>query len=183
MNECLISVDIETTGPTPGMYSMYELGACVISKEQKCFEKKVKLLSKNSYDPEILAVMHITDVSILLGRTGMYGAKTTMRAFANWVNQVAGEKNPVFVGNNAPFDWMFVAWYFTAYGIKNPFGHSALDMKAYFMGMTGCSWDKATFKNMAQYAGMPFEKLPHRALDDAIIQGKIFSALLCSQRK
>jgi ribonuclease T len=28
--ECLISVDVETSGPIPGDYSMLSLGACVV---------------------------------------------------------------------------------------------------------------------------------------------------------
>lgn len=180
--ECFISVDIEATGPTPGQYSMYELGACVVGNKQECFEKKVRLLSKNSYDTKTLDAMQIANVDTLLKRTGTHHAKTVMRAFANWVQELAGDNTPVFVANNAPFDWMFIAWYFKQFGIDNPFGHTALDMKAYFMGLTKCPWKKATLKHMAEYTGIPFEKLPHRALDDAIIQGKIFAELLDIER-
>ena len=42
--------------------------------------------------------------------------------------------------SNAPFDWSFINYYFHKYLGMNPFGFSALDVKAYYMGATGCSW-------------------------------------------
>ncbi len=177
-NECFISVDIETTGPVPGLYSIYELGACVLGTEEIQFMRKVTLLSKNSYDTKTLKAMHIANIAILLKRKDAVSPYEALSNFADWVRKVAGSKNPVFVANNAPFDWMFIAWYFKKFGIENPFGHSALDMKAYFIGKTGCAWKDATLRNMAVYVGIPFTTLLHRAVDDAIIQSKIFSALI-----
>lgn len=182
MSECFISVDIEATGRTPGKYSMYELGACVVRDEQACFTRKIQLRSKNSHDSETLMAMHIVHVGMLLERTDTHTPKRAMCDFAEWVKRVSGERTPVFVGNNAPFDWMFVAWYFEQYKIANPFGHSALDMKAYFMGLTNCAWKDATLKHMAEYAGILFQQLPHRAVEDAIMQSRIFSALLSLPR-
>ncbi len=177
-NECFIMVDIETTGPVPGLYSMYELGACVVGEEEMQFMRKVTLLSKNSYDTETLVAMHVANVDVLVKRKGASSPREVLSSFADWVRKVAGSKNPVFVANNASFDWMFIAWYFKKFGIENPFGHSALDMKAYFMGKTGCAWNDATLRNMAAHVGIPFATLPHRAIDDAIIQSKIWSALI-----
>src|SRR3989344_2293259 len=180
--ECFISVDIETTGPVPGLYSLYELGACVIGDENLQFRTDLRLLPLERHTNEALKAVGIDDIHTLEG----WGITSTTKAvvsFSRWVRKVALKSKPVFVANNAPFDWMFVAYYFAWEGVENPFGYSALDMKAYFMGMTGCSWKDATLKHMAEYANVPFGGLPHRALNDAIIQGKIFAALLHSQRK
>lgn len=177
MNECYISVDIETTGPTPGKYSMYELGVCVVGNETEQFSADIILLSPRSYSRETLKAMGTTP-SMLLNRISAEPYAKVMRKFAKWVLRTAGIKTPVFVGNNAPFDWMFIAWYFMESRVKNPFGHSALDMKAYFMGMTHSSWKEANLKQMADAASVPFVKLPHKALEDALLQSKIFSALL-----
>ena len=40
----------------------------------------------------------------------------------------------VFVGFNAPFDWSFVNYYFHRFLGHNPFGFTAVDIKAYYMG-------------------------------------------------
>ena len=178
MNECFISVDIETTGPTPGKYSMHELGACVIGEEHLQFNARLTLLPDASYDEAALSAVGIDDIRKIEFRKAT-DPREALHHFATWVKKVT-QKNatPVFVANNAPFDWMFVAWYFTQFGVTNPFGHSALDMKAYFMGLVNCSWKESTLKRMAKYAGIRFTTLPHRAVDDAIIQSQIFSALL-----
>ncbi len=177
MNACYISVDVETTGPTPGKYDMYELGACVVGKERLRFRTNIALPPVLRYERDALRAVGIDDIRVITSRLAPE-PKVAMAKFGAWVAKVSARMRPVFVANNAPFDWMFVAWYFGEFGIANPFGHSALDMKAYFMGLTGCPWKEATLANMAKYAGIAFEKLPHRALDDAIIQSRIARSIL-----
>ncbi len=58
-----------------------------------------------------------------------------MTDFADWVTSVAGSRQPVFVGWNGGFDWMFVADYLERFAGRNPFGFAPLDMKAYIMGL------------------------------------------------
>lgn len=183
MNECFIAVDIETTGPTPGKYSMYELGACVAGEEHLQFNARITLLPGASYEEAALSAVGIDDIRKIEFRKAEDPSEA-LHHFAAWVKKVTRKgATPIFVANNAPFDWMFVAWYFKQYGIANPFGHSALDMKAYFMGLTHCSWKDATLKRMAKHAGIPFKKLPHRAQDDALIQSQIFAALIHQPRR
>ncbi len=176
MNECYISVDIEATGPTPGHYSMYELGACVVG-EMHTFERKLTLLKDAQYSIDSLRAVG-TSMSKLLRRKDVVSTAVALCEFATWTQEVARSRRIVFVANNAPFDWMFVAWYFKEFNVENPFGHSALDMKAYFMGLTKCTWEEATLATMAKYAGIEFKTLPHRALHDALVQAEIFTKLL-----
>lgn len=181
MKECLISVDIEATGAVPGHYSMYELGA--IALNTACtFERQIALLPNARCSRIALQAVGTTKAK-LKQRHRAIDPDVAMSEFAKWAScQCAPGQTPVFVANNAPFDWMFVAWYFAECGIKNPFGHAALDMKAYFMGLTACSWKEATLANMAAHAGIEFKKLPHRALEDAMIQSQIFAQLLNPKR-
>ncbi len=173
---CYISVDIETTGRTPGHYSMYELGAYVIGSDQ-IFKRKIALLPGAKHSPEALRAVG-TSLRLLRGRTGVSTAKRAIIDFGAWVHQVSYGDTPIFVANNAPFDWMFVAWYFEECRVKNPFGHAALDMKAFFMGRCGATWEQASFKQMAARTHAGVDKLPHDALLDAVIQGQIFSRLV-----
>ena len=59
-----------------------------------------------------------------------------MAELAAWVDEVApAPARPVFVGFNAPFDWMFVADYLHRFVGRNPFGHSSRDIGALYKGM------------------------------------------------
>lgn len=173
---CFISVDIETTGPTPGHYSMYELGACATTTDAT-FERKIMLLPNAKFSSASLGAVATTKEK-LLARKGLTAPKQAMRDFAEWSKDIAKGTRPVFVANNAAFDWMFIAWYFEEFNITNPFGHSALDMKAFYMGMSHVAWDKATLKDMAKYCSILPVTLPHQALRDAEIQKEIFSELI-----
>ncbi len=173
---CLISVDIETTGPTPGHYSMYELGACAITTDST-FERKIALLPNAKLSRASLEAVHMTKQK-LTQRKEVTAPTQAMRDFAEWSKGVARGARLVFVANNAPFDWMFVAWYFEEFTIANPYGHSALDMKAYYMGMSHVSWDKATLKEMAKHSSGVLATLPHLALEDAQMQKEIFLGLV-----
>jgi len=80
---------------------------------------------------------------------------------------------PVLVAINAPFDWMFVAWYFHTFLGRNPFGYSALDLKAYFAGKESYAWCNANKRSMEAFYG---GTLPHthHALDDARKVAELF---------
>ncbi len=68
-------------------------------------------------------------------------AEAAMRKLEEWVKSVADESSsPVMVGFNAPFDWSFINYYFHRFLGRNPFGFSAIDIKAYYMGVSGSSW-------------------------------------------
>ena len=60
-----------------------------------------------------------------------------MIAFRSWVEMVAGNHRAVFVGFNACYDWQFVNWYLETFTGGNPFGFGGIDIKSYFMGMSG----------------------------------------------
>jgi DNA polymerase III epsilon subunit-like protein len=106
-----------------------------------------------------------------------------MQQFADWVSaNVAANETPVFVAFNAPFDWMFIAFYFSRHLGRNPFGHKALDVKAYYMGQHNTSWQRTNFENVSRHFGMD-GKLPHNALGDAVIQADIFRAMLAEQEQ
>ncbi len=104
-----------------------------------------------------------------------------MRQFEEWLAEhILPGTRPVFTSFNAPFDWMFVDTYFQRYLGRNPFGHSALDIKAYAMGMMGSSWAATSMRELSpRYLdGRP---LSHHALGDARDQAELFRALLAQR--
>ena len=82
----------------------------------------------------------------------------------------------MLVGFNVPFDWMFVADYFHRYLGRDPFGHSALDLKAFYLGVTGSSWAGTSMNFVAEGYGLSI-MLTHNALDDARDQAALFRAV------
>ncbi|CAN7245624.1 3'-5' exonuclease [Variovorax sp. LjRoot175] len=173
MKEKYISVDVETAGPIPGEYSLLTIGACLIEAPERSFKCALKPLSRNAV-PEALEV---TGLSLDELEAQGVAPVEAMRSFGEWVEQVcAGSYTPVLVGLNAPFDWSFVNFYFHKFLGQNPFGISALDLKALYMGATGCSWTETTAKHMAKRL-RPQLRGTHDALDDALFQAELFSLI------
>lgn len=168
--ETFVSVDIEAAGPAPSRYSMLAIGACLVDEPQKGFYVELKPLHRAAI-PSALAIGGLSLEE--LERTGV-DAEEAMQRFADWVDTVVpSSRTPVFVGFNAPFDWMFVADYLERFEIRNPFGHSALDIKAYFMGRMGTTWAETSMQALSPryLEGRP---LSHNALDDARVQAELF---------
>lgn len=167
--EVFISVDIEASGPIPGEYSMISIGACDVYRPEVAFSCWVKPTSDNVV-PEAMAV---TGLSLAALQVEGLAPEIAMEQFAEWVGQVCGEGTPVFVGLNAPFDWSFVNYYFIRYYGSNPFGISAVDIKALFMGVHQCSWKATRSSNMKSVTGANGIG-NHDALDDAKFQAELF---------
>jgi len=109
--------------------------------------------------------------------------EVAMGQFADWVTAVTPSgRLPVFVAFNAPFDWMFVNEYFHRYLGHNPFGHSALDMKAFYMGLRGVTW-LATGMDAVSADLVGKRALSHHALQDALDQAQLFREMLAEARK
>jgi inhibitor of KinA sporulation pathway (predicted exonuclease) len=72
---------------------------------------------------------------------------------------------------------MFVNDYFHHFIGRNPFGHSALDIKAFYMGLTGSCWHETNMTNVTRhYLGE--RHLSHHALHDALDQAELFRLML-----
>jgi ribonuclease T len=177
-NEVYISVDVETAGPVPATFSLLSLGACVVGDPACHFYAEFQPRNENAV-PEAIAVSGFSLAD--LARRGEAPLEA-MKRFHDWITEVSGERVPVFVAFNAGFDWSFVNWYFLTYLSENPFGFSALDIKAYYMGLSGCHWGATTSRQIPpQY--QPTEQMAtHNALDDARAQAEIFAKLLSAPR-
>jgi DNA polymerase III epsilon subunit-like protein len=174
LNDYYISVDIEAAGPSPGMYSLLAIGACAISEPGQKFYIELKPVNER-IDPQAQKIHGLSLPALL--ESGV-SPDTAMASFAAWVDQVTPNGyRPVFVAFNAPFDWMFICDYFFRFYGKNPFGHSALDMKAFYMGITGSRWSATSLDQVSEKL-LDGRVISHNALEDAVMQGEIFQHLL-----
>jgi DNA polymerase III epsilon subunit-like protein len=157
---------------------MLSIGACVVGKPKESFYAELKPISKH-YVPEALNVSGFKLAD--LRRRGEPPA-AAMKRFSEWVIATAGKAKPVFVGFNGCYDWQFVNWYLQRFTGANPFGFGGVDIKSYFMGLTGCPWSASTSSQLpARF--QPTEPQTHNALDDARAQASIFDKLLREPRK
>jgi len=99
-----------------------------------------------------------------------------MKKFRDWIKAISGERTPVFIGFNATFDWSFVNWYFQTYLNDNPFGFGGVDIKSFYMGLTGCSWKETRSSRIPDKFKGPTAHT-HNALDDAIEQAEMFERM------
>jgi len=172
VQEIYISVDVEAAGPVPSAFSMLSLGAVVVGDPKKTFYVELKPVN-DKFVPEAMKVVGRTLQDFTKrGRD----PKEAMTAFRDWIVSVAKAAKPVFVGFNATFDWAFVNFYFHEYLGENPFGFGGIDIKSYYMGMTGCAWEDTRSSRI-----MPELKGPsphtHNALDDAVEQAEMFKRM------
>jgi hypothetical protein len=127
-----IMVDVEATGPVPGLFSMTELGAVIVDREMnKTFYGRFSPLEDAGFIPEALAV---TDRTMEELETWPDPQKT-MWAFETWVNTHSRNSRPIFISDNNGFDWQYVNYYFWKFCNRNPFGHSSNNLANIYGGL------------------------------------------------
>ena len=180
--ETWISIDVETSGPSPSTGSLLAIGACLVDRPEEGIELFLRPDPALPWD-EGAAAIHRLDRETLL-RDGLPPADA-LAALDAWLGRVvpAGSR-PVFVALNAPFDWMFVADAAWRHLGRNPFGVSALDLKALYLGRhlgsVGEWAQTGRLRMLERYpVGLPHT---HRALDDAREQAAILRAILAGAR-
>ncbi len=176
--ETFISVDIETAGPYPSRYSLLSIGACIVDDPGKGYYVELKPTSTEMTE----SALHASQLSMeRLMKEGVEPVKA-MQEFAGWIHRVApAGQRPLMVAFNAPSDWAFMNYYFLEYTGENPFGHSAIDIKAFYMGLIGCPWEETSMLYMSPRF-LKGQQLPNDALADARLQADLFRKLLAQAR-
>ncbi len=174
LNEAFICVDVETAGPIPGDYSLLSIGACSLSEPPATFYAELKPINQRLI-PEAANIHHLSMAH--LQAQGSQPKQAMLQLEAWLKDQVPPGQAPVFVAFNAPFDWMFVNYYFVHYLGHNPFGHTALDLKALYMGLAGVPWQQTSWR-FIDPDFVEKQSLTHHALQDALDQAGLFKKLL-----
>ena len=173
--EALVSVDVEAAGPSPSVGSLLSIGACLVDDPAADFYVELKPIADHEWDDHAESVHHLSREQLM--RDGLEPA-AAMAQFASWIDEVCVGRQPVFVGFNAPFDWMFVADYLWRYLGRNPFGISALDLKSYVLARDDIPDWQSTRRAVVDEALGFDAKLTHHALDDAKDQARLARVLL-----
>jgi len=179
-----ICVDIEASGPVPGLYNMVSIGGVVVRLDNGVHVRGDEFYFElqpicEGFDPHAMSIHGISRQHL---ETHGRDAREVLCEMTRWVkSQTKPDERALFVGHNAPFDWMYTAWYFTWAGLENPFGYNALDTKALMMGRLGLPWRACNKERLLEeFSALkaPDPKDVHNALADARFQADILIALL-----
>ena len=131
----LVVVDVETNGPTSGLFSMIELAAISVpwnpAAESRTFYSTFAPLPDASYEDEALVVTNTKHEDTLKYTDPLEG----MQNFAAWLTSLQAPVKDRFTSDNVGFDWDFVnhyCWRFLGY---NPFGFRQVSIPCNYTGM------------------------------------------------
>lgn len=178
------SVDVEASGPVPGLYNLVSVGATVVAPGADgrlapgaSFYVELRPVFAGQ-DPGANAVHGLDPAH--LDATGLE-PKEALRQLSAFVTQhtVPGTE-PTFVGHVAVFDWMYVTWYYAWCGLANPFGYKGIDTKSLAMGALRLPWTDTGKETLVGKLAIPAQdaKTVHRADADAAHQARLLIALL-----
>jgi hypothetical protein len=190
MEKTYFSVDIESSGPTPAEYSMLSFGCCVVGNTDKTFYRELKPISKRLVLPAMRVASQnlscLQDVEycdpnkpnfkpeLVLEELDSRGIhpREAMLDFRSWVSSETNGR-AVLVASPLDFDGMFIRYYLDNFGIRSPFHHGGEDIQSMYRGLVRNP--NASIKDSPTW---PKDGLPHNALEDAIIQAKVFEYIL-----
>jgi ribonuclease T len=179
-----VCVDLEASGRVPGLYNMVSIGGVAVTYNGEKHVRGEEFYFElqpicDGFDAHAMSIHGLTE-----GHLREHGlpAQTVMASIRDWLSaHIPQSTRPLFVGHNAPFDWMYTAWYFAWAGMENPFGYNALDTKALTMGVHRLPWGQCNKEELLQrypHLRAPGPEDVHNALADAQFQADILIALL-----
>lgn len=183
MQEIFLSIDVEATGPVPGLNSMIELGVCVVGDPENSFSACLLEDSNSGWNRQTREWWFSTDqlrrtLSEIQEQARPIG--DVMFDFKDWVSQF---RRPIITAFPTSFDFPFLKYYWNKWITTNnpPFSHGAMDIKSYAAGVLGVPYWKTTKKELKKKFPSGFRadlRHTHRALDDAREQAYLIEQLM-----
>jgi len=189
MQEIYISVDIEADGPIPGVNSMISLGSAAFSEEGCLLDKfsaNLTPLPDAERDPVTMKWWSEPQQQPRWTecQEDARPPKTVMQEYLSWLKDLPGKV--IFVAYPAAYDFMFVQWYLVRFTGEQPFSHSGIDIKTVSMAMLGEPYSMSGKAHMPErwlrMTPKDGKLIEHRALDDAIQQGRWLMNMLTENR-
>ena len=182
--EIYVSIDVESDGPAPGLYSMLSIGLRAYSpfapgalEAGLAYEANLHRLPDAKQHPETMAWWAKHPEAYARTRQNPRDPAEVMREIAAWAKVLPG--TPRLVGYPILYDGMFLLWYMHAFAGECPFGFSGVDVASYAMPVMHREYGDCKVKNMPPHwlAGRR-PGLTHGAADDAQDQGRMFVNML-----
>lgn len=176
--KCLyISIDCETDGPAPGLFSMLSLGAVAITLDKHIvgtFSANLLPLPEAEQDLDTMTNFWAKNPTAWeAAQVGREEPGQVMVAFSSWLATLRTTYSEiVFVGHPVSFDQMFVCYYLHRF--VGPHFYDWLDLKSFCMGYKRTPYKKSgkTYWPARWFAGAG--RHTHKAIDDATEQANIF---------
>lgn len=179
--EIFVSVDVETDGPIPGVYSMRSLGAAAFVLEGRTpvlidvFEQNIQPIEGAVTDPETMQWWSGFPEAWEMSTRGARPAQVVMPEFVAWLRQLPGRV--ILLGCPMMWDGEWIHWYTIRFGGVSsrkgdlPFHMSARDIRQDAQKLLGNKpWYEVSREDMLYWAD-PSLKITHRCIDDALMQG------------
>ena len=176
--EIFISTDIEASGPIPGPYSMWSLGAVALWPDKTVvdeFSANLEDLPGAGVDAKTMEFWARNPEAYERARLDPEPPIQVMQSFSAWLKALPAR--PIFVGSPIGFDFLFVRWYFIYLLEHCPFGFTALDLRSFAMPVLGKDFSKCGKRNYPARLRAPVPHT-HVALEDALEQGLLFCNLM-----
>ena len=184
--DAYVSIDIETTGPAPGTHSMISLGAAAFSRGGEMldtWDANLSELNDAGRHPGTMKWWEMQPEAWALATKNQIEPYDAMKSFERWVIELPGRK--IAAAWPAAFDFAFVNWYCHSFVGHNPLGFACLDLRSLAMGLTYSRgyYDLRENQMRAMAGEVNREGLTeHKALDDAVKQGRLLCAMLARTR-
>jgi ribonuclease T len=185
-----LSVDVEASGPFPGMFSLVSIGAVVVKTDSEGFwsvDESATFYEELKHLPRAKELEAATNIHGLTREYLDANAREpgeVMEDFADFFDDLVSQyKKVVPAAWPASFDSPYIGWYLQYFLDENPLGWSCFDIPSFGMGLFQCH--RNALRNLMKKAGIEFGKNPdpHNALADAIEQGETLAQLLNHARK
>lgn len=182
IKESFISVDVETTGAVPGLYSMIDLGAVSVSDISDTFSASLVELPNGAWSVETRQFWMKNDHNRRILTEIQEKARPiadVMHDFRSWLSNW---KKPILIGFPATFDFAWINYYWwLVFRCEPPFGWGGLDIKTLGM-ITMRSGFRESTKRILKKKLPPgkWQKMQHthRGVDDAGEQAELFKLLM-----
>lgn len=187
--ETYVSLDIETNGPCPGLYSMLSLGAIALTPGQpeedapRWYQTLEPAFGADEH-PDTMAWWQTQPEAWGEVNTNQQNPKDAMRGFAEWVEGLPGK--PRAAAWPAGFDYPFVLYYLHRFAGRNPLGIACIDIRSYANGLAGMpGYYNLSKHRLREITGEidTSDLRDHVALDDAIGQGRLLMALIAHAQR
>lgn len=187
--EVYISIDIETDGPVPELYSMLSIGAVPYYRSAPGEDYVEGTSFYGTMFPLPDAIQHHDTMEWWKTQPEAYLEVQKDRRhplevitdFGDWLGIMGDFGKLVPVAWPASFDYGFVNWYMHQFYGENPLGFACADIRSYANGLfnTAGYYEKITEGNLYEVFDINLEGLQgHVAVDDARRQGRLWMALI-----